>query len=332
MKKKEIITPGGEAVAVAAKPKKISLAEKWKGIDWEKWKRKNLNWNGIGRFCWIILRFIIVFGICFTIIYPYIVKLIVSFMSTADIDDATVMYIPREISTYFIQKASYSMNYWVSMLNTALLSLAAAALTLVVSTMVGYGFARFKFVGSNLLFFMIILTLIIPAQTIMIPLYVNFNSLGLINTFWPIVVLSATGLGLKNGLYIYMMRQFFRGMPKELEMSAYIDGAGHFRTFFSIMLPNASNMMITIFLFSFTWQWTDTTFNSMLFPRLEILTNTISDVMKASATSGSSLESSTQTQALLDTSSLMLIFPLLIVFLFAQRYFIQSIERSGLVE
>jgi multiple sugar transport system permease protein len=121
------------------------------------------------------------------------------------------------------------------------------------------------------------------------------------------------------------MRQFFRGMPKELEMSAYIDGAGPFKTFIFIMLPNAMNMMITVFLFAFTWQWTDTTYNKMLMPKMQILTNTIMNVTKG-------VTDILQAQSLNDTSSLLLIFPLLIVFLVAQRYFIQSIERSGLVE
>ena len=223
------------------------------------------------------------------------------------------------------------MDYWSALLNTALLSLGVAILQLFVSTFVGYGFARFKFWGKNVLFLLVILMLIVPSQTIILPLYVNLNNflgtgLSFIDTPFALLFLAITGLGLKNGLYIYMMRQFFRGMPKELEMSAYIDGAGHFRTFFSVMLPNASNMMITIFLFAFTWQWTDTTYNTMLMPNLNILTNTI---MNVTVSSGDDV---TQTQALLDTSSLLLILPLLIVFLFAQRYFIQSIERSGLVE
>ena len=174
------------------------------------------------------------------------------------------------------------------------------------------------------------LTLMIPAQTIQLPLYIRFaNFLGmdisLTNTIWPLTIMSATGLGLKNGLYIYLMRQFFRGLPKELENSAYIDGAGFFRTFFSIMLPNAANMMITVFLFAFTWQWTDTTYNSMLMPDMDLLANKASMV-------ASSIEDEAQIAAINDTACLLIIFPLLIVFLFAQRYFIQSIERSGLVE
>jgi multiple sugar transport system permease protein len=300
-----------------------------KEIDWVKWKRQNLNWKGVGRLGWSILRFILIVGISFMILYPFLVKGIVSFMSTNDLVDKTVMYLPREGSTYFIERAMLNMEYWPSLINTIILSLVVAVLQLIVSCLVGYGFARFNFKGKNLLFMLVILTLIIPTQTIMIPLFIRFRffigGISLLNSFWPLAVLAATGLGLKNGLYIYMMRQFFRGMPKELEMSAYIDGAGPFKTFIFIMLPNAMNMMITVFLFAFTWQWTDTTYNKMLMPKMQILTNTIMNVTKG-------VTDILQAQSLNDTSSLLLIFPLLIVFLVAQRYFIQSIERSGLVE
>ncbi len=299
--------------------------KRFKGFDWARWKRKNLNWNGVGRFGWSILRFIIIFGISFMILYPFLVKIIVSLMSVNDLADNTVMYIPREGSTYFFTRAANNISYWSSLLYTFLLSLIVAVAQLFVASFVGYGFARFKFKGSNLLFFIVLLTLLIPAEVIKLPLYVRFNSMGMLNTFWPLTIMSFTGLGLKNGLYIYLMRQFFRGMPKELEMSAYIDGAGCFRTFFQIMLPNAFNMMITVFLFAFTWQWTDTTYNSMLMPDMSILSNTIVNVTKG-------VTDVAQQSALVDTATLIVIAPLLIVFLFAQRHFIQGIERSGLVE
>lgn len=299
-------------------------------IDWETWKRRNLNMGGVGRFIWYILRAVIIVGIAYMILYPFLVKIVVAFSSTEDIVDNTVMYIPRQGSTYFIERAMLNMNYWKSFGNTTLLSLIVAVFQLFVASVAGYGFARFKFKGRDLLFVVVLLTLMIPAQTIQLPLFVRFShflgtSLNLINTFWPLVILSALGLGLKNGLYIYLMRQFFRGMPKELENSAYIDGAGFFRTFFSIMLPNAANMMITVFLFAFTWQWTDTTYNSMLLPKLEILAN-------KATTAAASITDEAQVMAVNDTACLLIIMPLLIVFLFAQRYFIQSIERSGLVE
>ena len=299
-------------------------------MDWETWKRRNLNWGGVGRLVWIILRLVIIVGISYMILYPFLVKFVVAFSSTEDIVDNTVMYIPRQGSTYFINRAILNMNYWPSFWKTAGLSLTVSIFQLLVAAVSGYGFARFKFKGRDLLFVIVLLTLMIPAQTIQLPLFVRFShflgsDLSLINTIWPLVIMSALGLGLKSGLYIYLMRQFFRGMPKELENSAYIDGAGFFRTFFSIMLPNAANMMITVFLFSFTWQWTDTTYNSMLLPKLEILANKAVNV-------AASVQDASQKMAVNDTACLLIILPLLLVFLVAQRYFIQSIERSGLVE
>jgi len=299
-------------------------------IDWATWKRRNLNLNGLGKFIWMILRFVIIVGIAYMILYPFFVKLVVALSSTEDIVDNTVMYIPRQGSTYFIERSMLNMNYWESFMTTTAMSLIVAVFQLFVACVSGYGFARFKFKGKDLLFVIVLVTLMIPSQTIQLPLFVRFShflgtDLSLINTMWPLAILSATGLGLKNGLYIYLMRQFFRGLPKELENSAYIDGAGFFRTFFSIMLPNAANMMITVFLFAFTWQWTDTTYNSMLMPKMELLAN-------KAATVASSIQDEAQLAAINDTACLLIIFPLLIVFLFAQRYFIQSIERSGLVE
>lgn len=325
-KEKEVVTADGQVVLV----KQETFKEKRERLATEKSNRKKrITLGKIGHYSWVVLRYVILIGIAFMILYPFVVRICVSFMSTNDIVDTTVMYIPREGSTFFIQKAMQNMNYWTALLNTFLLSALIGLLQLFVATFCGYGFARFKFWGSNILFFAVILTLIIPSQTIIIPLYSrfsNFFGLNLLNTFWPLLIMSATGLGLKNGLYIYMMRQFFRGMPKELEASAFIDGAGHLRTFFVIMLPNAMNMMITVFLFAFTWQWTDTTYNDLLIPKLDILANT---VMKAWNTSSTEI---LQQQSLLDTGALLMIFPLLIVFLVCQRYFVQSIERSGLVE
>lgn len=294
-------------------------------IDWATWKRRNLNLNGLGRFIWYILRLVIILGISYMILYPFFTKIVVAFSSTADITDNTVMYIPRQGSTYFIERASMRMDYWASFFTTAGLSLVVAVLQLIVASVTGYGFARFKFKGRELLFVLVLLTLMIPSQSIQLPLFIQFSKMRILNTILPLTILSAVGLGLKSGLYIYLMRQFFRGLPKELENSAYIDGAGFLRTFVSIMLPNAMNMMITVFLFAFTWQWTDTTYNSMFMPNMNLLANMATNVAQG-------LEDAQQIAAINDTACLLIIFPLLIVFLFAQRYFIQSIERSGLVE
>ena len=152
----------------------------------------------------------------------------------------------------------------------------------------------------------------------------------LTGTYWPMVVLSATGLAFKNGLYIFMMRQFFRGVPDELEESAYIDGSGTLRTFLQIIIPLSVPMMITIFLFSFSWQWTDDFYTNMF-----IATNKIT-LMPDIVGIPKSLETTYAGQSLYyaainNTCGIMIILPLVILYLFCQKYLVQGIERSGIV-
>ena len=152
----------------------------------------------------------------------------------------------------------------------------------------------------------------------------------LTGTYWPMAILSATGLAFKNGLYVIMMRQFFRGVPDELEESAYIDGSGTLRTFLQIIIPLSVPMMITIFLFAFSWQWTDDFYTNMF-----IATNKIT-LMPDIVGIPKSLETSYAGQelyysAINNTCGLMIILPLVIMYLFCQRYLVQGIERSGIV-
>jgi len=156
-----------------------------------------------------------------------------------------------------------------------------------------------------------------------------FSSLNLTNSFWPLIVLSLGGIAFKNGLYIFMLRQFFRGVPDELEESAYIDGSGVFRTFFQIILPLSVPMMITVFLFAFSWQWTDdfyttiffTTTKTKLMPDIVLVPNSLQMTF-----AGENLYNA----AIRNTCGLMIILPLIIMYLFCQRYLIQGIERSGI--
>ena len=106
-------------------------------VDWATWKRRNLNLNGLGKFIWMILRFVIIVGIAYMILYPFFVKMVVAFSSTEDIVDNTVMYIPRQGSTYFIERSMLNMNYWTSFGTTVLLSVVVAVCQLFVACVAG---------------------------------------------------------------------------------------------------------------------------------------------------------------------------------------------------
>jgi multiple sugar transport system permease protein len=187
--------------------------------------------------------------------------------------------------------------------------------------------------------------MIIPHRTIQLALYQHFRyfdifglftligggTIQLTNTDIPLMMLSLTGLAFKNGLFIFMMRQFFAGVPDELEESAYVDGSGVYRTFLQIILPLSVPMMITIFLLSFSWQWTDNFYTTLFYSgrNAKILMPNIVRIPTSLETTyaGQGLYYS----AINNTCALLIMAPLVVIYLFCQRYLIQGIERSGIV-
>jgi len=297
---------------------------------------------------WSFIRGVLIAGICFVTVYPLLIKLHMSIMTEGDLYDSTVRFIPRNFTMENFKVAWELMVYPTASFNSLKVSLMVSILQVASCTIIGYGFARFNFAGKNLLFAMCIITLVVPPQTIMLPMYLHFRffdltslfSIGspsggvnLLDSYWPFTFLSATGLGLKNGLYIYIIRQFFRGMPKELEEAAYVDGAGLFKTFYKIMLPSAMPAMATIFLFSFVWQWNDSFYTSLFLSDLPVLPNRLASLAsnlryRFGHTDMINMVYESQMNSV---GSILLIIPLLVVYLIAQRYFVESIERTGIV-
>jgi multiple sugar transport system permease protein len=262
-------------------------------------------------------------------------------MERRDLFDQTVRWIPRHPTLENFRVAFVNMSYGRAFLGSFVLSSSVSLLQLLVCTAVGYGFARFRFPGSGVLFWIAITTLVVPPQMMMLPLYLNFryfNPLGLLpepginlmNTYWPFILLSLTGNGLRNGLFIFIMRQFFRGMPRELEDAAYVDGAGALKTFSAVMLPGAIPALVIVFLFSFVWQWNDYFYSGMLMSNSKILPVMLDKL--AMATVGTDVEAHMHYVSLINNAgSLLFMAPLLVLYVFMQRYFVESIERTGLV-
>ena len=301
-----------------------------------------------------ILRFILMLGVSYVIIYPFITKIAGSFMTKEDIVDATVSLIPKHFTLEIYSGIITENHYFQALFNTLMLSLLCAIFQTFIACLVGYGLAKFKFKGNKLVMITVILTMIIPHSAMKLAFlqhFTNFDilkviawnytgpielilgdSLHLTDSYWPLVILSVFGLAFKNGLYIYLMRQFFKGVPDELEESAYVDGSGTFRTFFQIILPLSVPMMITIFLFSFSWQWTDEFYTTLFFfsdiDKIYLMPDIIG-VPRSLRT-----EYAGQTlyyNVINNTAGMMAIAPLIILYLFCQRYLVQGIERSGLV-
>lgn len=296
-----------------------------------------------------IIRFFLLFGMCFMILQPILSKISVSFMAEKDLYDAMIISIPKNFTTDNYKLASQFMDYGKTLFNTIAVSLTIAVLQIGVCTLVGYGFARFEFPLKKLWFACVILVIVIPPQTISTSLYLHFryfdvlglgklitgDTINLRSSLIPYYMMSAGCMGLKNGLYIFMMRQFFRNISKELEEAAYVDGCGTLKTFLKIMLPDAKPILTSCFLFSFVWQWTDGFYSKMFLGNIRLLATQLSMigerlssyVTNTLKTAGASVG---YINCIVSTGTLMVIVPLLILYLFAQKGFVESLSNSGI--
>ncbi|MCM1191954.1 MAG: carbohydrate ABC transporter permease [Butyrivibrio sp.] len=298
-----------------------------------------------------ICRFVLLFGMCFLILQPILNKISVSFMSESDLYDPVVVSLPLHFTTDNYKLAAGIMKYGKGLTNTFIISLTIAVVQIAACTLVGYGFARFKFPFRNFWFACVILSILIPPQTISTSLYLNFrffdifgivelirgSAINLRGSVLPYYLLSATCMGLKNGLYIYMIRQFFRNIPKELEEAAYVDGCGTLKTFFRIMLPDAKPILTSCFLFAFVWQWTDSFYSNMFLGNRTLLSTELYRIVdnlgvyinrQLGLTTGT--VSTAYANCILSTGTLMIILPLIILYLFAQKGFVESLSSSGI--
>lgn len=292
---------------------------------------------------WRVLRALLLIGICFMILYPLFVKFLTSLKTFEDMHDPTVFYLPKHPTLGNYRTVIQSVHYGRTLLITVGFCSLTGLLQLASCTLVSYGFARFRFWGRGILFALVIFTLVIPPQALLLPLYIKFgyfnilelfkfsgtlSGISLLDTPWPFLLMSATATAFKNGLYIFMLRQHFRAVPVQLEEAAYIDGCGVFKTFYRIILPGAVPMLVTVFLFAFVWQWNDYFYTQMLAPQLPTLNVALSGQLLSGldATSASLYDSIMQAPKFI-----LLIAPLVVLYLFTQRFFVESVERSGIV-
>jgi multiple sugar transport system permease protein len=326
---------------------------------------KTANWGNLSRnyhlkkkaldTAFKICRAVLLFGMCFLIIQPLLDKLSISFMAEQDLYDSTVISIPRNFTIGNYLLAVQLLNFWPSLIETMLIVIISAVLQISACTLAAYGFARYKFPLKNFWFLCVMLIIVVPPHTIMASLYLNFhffdifgifrlitgNPINLLSSVFGFWMLSATGMGLKSGLYIFMLRQYFRGMPKELEEAAWVDGCGKFKTFIRIMLPDASPMLTSCFLFSFVWQWTDSFYTTLFLENYRMLAGGLGSVAErfaqwwtatnlVSGAAISSLAPTAYTQAMIATAMLMCLAPLILLYLVAQRAFVESLSQTGI--
>ncbi len=308
--------------------------------------------NSIRRIPASILRYLFLFGLSIIILYPLFYSLSVALRPVEDLYDPLVILVPRTFTLDNIKNVFERMSYLESLSGSFIRDFVSTVLQLISCSLAGYGLARFKFRGKKIIGAIVMILIIVPPQTYIIPNYIQFRyfdplyigkliglftrediSLNLVNSNFAFYLPALFGMGIRSGIIIFLFRQFFRGMPRELEEAALIDGCSFFSTFTKVMLPNAGASIVTSFLLTLVWYYNDYVYTSSLMPQsrtvmnqLSILKNNISHIMEYEQNA-----SPYEGILLLQAGVLLSVIPLLIVYLVFQRQFTESIERSGIV-
>lgn len=292
---------------------------------------------------WPIFRFIIIFGLGFVILYPLIYMVSCTFRERSDMSDPTVMWIPRHYTFNIIRETIKAMDFWNTLKNTLLLNIGCSFVQVFSCAVTGYGFARFKIKGKGILFGIVIMMILVPTQVISLPLYTQFRyfgikglfSINLIDSMATMYLPAITANGIRSGLMILIFRQFFKGLPRELEDAAYIDGCGPFKTFIRVMVPNSASSFLTVFLFSVVWYWNDYYVSSTFFTNnktVALMLQNLDAQLKVALFNDATVEISPRDQIVWkEAGCLLSILPILVLYTALQKYFTEGIERSGLV-
>jgi multiple sugar transport system permease protein len=302
----------------------------------------------LGRAAWSLVRFLFLVCMTFVIFYPLAYMFSLSIRHSRDIYDMSVVWIPKHYTLENLKMVFENLEFGKVMLNSGILALFGTFLSVFVCSLAGYGFARFEFRGNRLLFFIVILSILIPPQLTALPNYVLFSSfdffgiyrmftghetgINMLDNMGTVFLLAVLGQGIRSGLIIFIFRQYYRGIPLELEQAAVIDGCGYAGTYFRIMLPNAGGPIRISILFSIVWYWSDYYILTTYLPNTKIVSSVISSIPDALQhilymEARDPYKVITIEQAACVAS----ILPLLILYLIVQKTFARSIETTGLV-
>lgn len=291
---------------------------------------------------WPFFRTLILIGLSFVILYPLIYMVSCTFRERGDMNDPTVMWIPRHYTLNVLKETVQAMDFWNTLKNTLILNIGCSLVQVISCAITGYGFARFSFKGKKLLFGIVIMMILVPPQVISLPLYSQFRFFGigdltvnLIDSMATMYLPALTANGIRAGLMILIFRQFFRGLPRELEDAAYIDGCGPLRTFIQVMAPNAASAFLTVFLFSVVWYWNDYYVSSTFFTNtrtIALMLQNLDTELKVRLFNSATADVSPREQIVWkEAGCLISITPILIMYVCLQKYFTEGIERSGIV-
>ncbi|ACK41741.1 MULTISPECIES: carbohydrate ABC transporter permease [Dictyoglomus] len=269
-----------------------------------------------------IIYYTFVTIIAFFMVYPALWMLSSSFKQPWEIFGNILSLIPKEPTLHNYKEGWQGfggITFATFFKNSFIIAGLNTIGTVLSSTIVAYGLSRIPFPGRRMIFTTVILTLMLPMQVQIVPRYILFSKLGWINTFYPLIVPAFLG----GPFFIFMVMQFIRGIPKELDESAFIDGADRIKIFYYVILPNLKPVVTTAAIFAFYWAW-----NDFMGP-LVYLNSPEKYPVSVALRAFSDPSAVTNWGAVFAMSTLSLI-PVLVIFVLFQKYIVQGVTTTGL--
>lgn len=270
------------------------------------------------RKCVILFSNIILFLLAISMLFPFIVMVYLSFVPNSEIFSHQ-FFIKLNFENY--KNVFNSIPIATYFLNSLIVAVSSTIGQVMISALAGYAFARFEFRGKNVLFFIILLTMMVPPQVNIVPLFFLMRELHLVNTYGALIIPALFG-----GFGVFMMRQFFLGIPKELEESSLLDGCNLFQTFFKICIPLAMPAIVTLAIFTFVANW-----NSFMWPLIVTNDEAMRTLPVGFAIFKGSFREITLWGELL-ACAVICVIPVILVFLLGRKYFINDLVKGAVKE
>ncbi|MBK8986578.1 MAG: carbohydrate ABC transporter permease [Chloroflexi bacterium] len=281
-----------------------------------------------------IVLYMLLIAIGFVYLYPLLFMFVTSLKSPADLLNPMVQWIPTEFYTGNYVKAYRVLDYPHTLASSLLISVVPSVIQAAVASLVGYGLARYRFPGKNFIFFLILATFIIPAQNTVIPQMLTYREFGLLGNLWALILPALLGQGYKSAIFILIFYQTFLSLPKVLEEAARLDGAADWKIFVQIALPTAVPAYIIAIIFSTVWYWNET-YLTVIFLEggIQSLPMQLAKFVQAYENlypPGVVNIFDRLNEAVKLSGTFLNILPLLLMYFVLQKWFVESIERTGI--
>ena len=310
--------------------------------------RNKLKNNGFSVAAFVV-RWLLILAVGYIILFPLLQMISQALMTQEQYTDTSVVWVPKKLSLVNFKVAWETLEYPRTLLWTVLVNVISALIQVLTCAFTAYGFSRFEFKGKSIFMALLIFSIIVPAQMTVIPSYINFRNfdvLGILQLLGTLIgkdirpsivdtpltfyLPSILSVGLRSGLIIFIYMQFFKGLPKELEEAASIDGASALKTFIRIVLPSSGVAIISVLILSVIWHWNEYFLSVMYFSNNNTLSVRLTNLRMYLQNAGIDAEMAVTT-GVVKAGCLLFILPILIMYLILQRKFIQSIDRVGIV-